>query len=191
MPAHGAEVGGIAVIETQPAGGRHTRYFFRPHRFRSSLITAAVLWTARMVLCWDTSRRRRSRATTGPPISAVMMPASARRRMRCVSQLRKSAATGMVTVAGVTRAHAGILGEVGGPAYLTQLLTAMVGVITAGEYGRAIFDTWMRCQLIDIGETVVNNAFGAAPNMASRAHGNGHLRDRRRPRSAPERSCYG
>jgi hypothetical protein len=31
----------------------------------------------------------------------------------------------MVTVAGVTRAHAGILEEVGGPAYLTQLLTAM------------------------------------------------------------------
>ena len=31
------------------------------------------------------------------------------------------------------------------------------------KYGRAIFDTWMRRQLIDIGETVVNNAFGAAP----------------------------
>jgi hypothetical protein len=29
------------------------------------------------------------------------------------------------------------------------------------KYGRAIFDTWMRRQLIDIGETVVNNAFGA------------------------------
>ena len=56
----------------------------------------------------------------------------------------------MVTVAGVTRGHAGILEEVGGPAYLTQLLTAMVGVINAGEYGRAIFDTWMRRQLIDI-----------------------------------------
>jgi hypothetical protein len=69
----------------------------------------------------------------------------------------------MVTVAGVTRAHAGILEEVGGLAYLTQLLTAMVGVINAGEYGRAIFDTWMRRQLIDIGETVVNNAFGTAP----------------------------
>ena len=48
-------------------------------------------------------------------------------------------------------------------AYLTQLLTAMVGAINAGEYGRAIFDTWMRRQLIDIDETVVNNAFGAAP----------------------------
>ena len=134
-------MGGIAVIKTEPAGGRHTRYFFRPHRFRSSLITAAVLWTARMVLCWDTSRRRRSRTTTGPPISAVVTPASARRRMRCVSRsvpLRKSAATGD---GNGRRRHAR----------------------HAGEYGRAIFDTWMRRQLIDIGETVVNNAFGAAP----------------------------
>ena len=57
--------------------------------------------------------------------------------------------------------HAGVLEEVGGTAYLTQLLTAMVGIINAGEYGRTILDTWLRRQLIDIGETVVNNAFGA------------------------------
>ena len=37
----------------------------------------------------------------------------------------------------------------------------MVGIINAGEYGRAIHDAWLRRQLIDIGETVVNNAFGA------------------------------
>src|SRR6202161_2408663 len=57
--------------------------------------------------------------------------------------------------------HSGVLGEVGGTAYLAQLLTAMVGIINAGEYGRAIHDAWLRRQLIDIGETVVNNAFGA------------------------------
>jgi replicative DNA helicase len=57
--------------------------------------------------------------------------------------------------------HAGILEEVGGTAYLTQLLTAMVGIINAGDYGRAIHDAWLRRQLIDVGETVVNNAFGA------------------------------
>jgi replicative DNA helicase len=57
--------------------------------------------------------------------------------------------------------HAGILDEVGGTAYLTQLLTAMVGIINAGEYGRVVYDTWLRRQLIDLGETVVNNAFGA------------------------------
>jgi replicative DNA helicase len=57
--------------------------------------------------------------------------------------------------------HAGILEEVGGTAYLTQLLTAMVGIINAGDYGRAVHDTWLRRQLIDVGENVVNNAFGA------------------------------
>lgn len=61
--------------------------------------------------------------------------------------------------------HSGILNEVGGTAYLAQLLTAMVGIINAGDYGRAIYDAWVRRQLIDIGETVVNNAFGAEPEL--------------------------
>ena len=62
--------------------------------------------------------------------------------------------------------HSGVLEEVGGTAYLAQLLTAMVGIINAGEYGRAIHDAWLRRQLIDIGETVVNNAFGADAELA-------------------------
>jgi len=62
--------------------------------------------------------------------------------------------------------HSGILDEVGGTPYLAQLLTAMVGIINAGEYGRAIHDTWLRRQLIDIGETVVNNAFGMDATLA-------------------------
>ena len=57
--------------------------------------------------------------------------------------------------------HSGVLEEVGGTAYLAQLLSAMVGIINAGEYGKTIHDAWLRRQLIDIGETVVNNAFGA------------------------------
>jgi replicative DNA helicase len=57
--------------------------------------------------------------------------------------------------------HSGVLEEVGGTQYLAQLLTAMVGIINAGEYGKAIHDAWLRRQLIDVGETVVNNAFGA------------------------------
>ena len=61
--------------------------------------------------------------------------------------------------------HNGVLEEVGGTAYLAQLLSAMVGIINAGEYGRAVHDAWLRRQLIDIGETVVNNAFGAVPEM--------------------------
>jgi replicative DNA helicase len=61
--------------------------------------------------------------------------------------------------------HTGVLEEVGGAAYLAQLLAAMVGIINAGEYGRAIYDAWLRRQLIDLGETVVNNAFGADPEL--------------------------
>jgi replicative DNA helicase len=61
--------------------------------------------------------------------------------------------------------HSGVLEEVGGTAYLAQLLSSMISIINAGEYGRTIHDTWLRRQLIDIGETVVNNAFGADPEL--------------------------
>ncbi len=61
--------------------------------------------------------------------------------------------------------HSGILDEVGGTVYLAQLLTAMVGIINAGEYGKTIHDAWLRRQLIDIGEVVVNNAFGDTPEL--------------------------
>ncbi|HUZ65076.1 MAG TPA: replicative DNA helicase [Acetobacteraceae bacterium] len=61
--------------------------------------------------------------------------------------------------------HSGVLEEVGGTAYLAQLLTAMVGIINAGDYGRAVHDAWLRRQLIDVGETVVNRAFGAEPEL--------------------------
>lgn len=61
--------------------------------------------------------------------------------------------------------HSGILDEVGGAAYLAQLLSAMVGIINAGEYGRAIHDAWIRRQLIELGEVVVNRGFGADPEL--------------------------
>ena len=61
--------------------------------------------------------------------------------------------------------HSGVLDEVGGTAYLAQLLSSMVGIINAGDYGRVIRDAWLRRQLIDVGETVVNRAFGAEPEL--------------------------
>ncbi len=61
--------------------------------------------------------------------------------------------------------HSGLLNEVGGTAYLGQLLTAMIGIINAGDYGRIIHDTWIRRQLIDIGEITVNRAFGAEAEL--------------------------
>lgn len=56
--------------------------------------------------------------------------------------------------------NAGILDEVGGSVYLTQLLVAMVGIINAGDYGRAVLDTWMRRELIDIGGFMLDEAYG-------------------------------
>ena len=61
--------------------------------------------------------------------------------------------------------HNGVLDEVGGTAYLAQLLTAMVGIINARDYGQAIYNSWIRRQLIDIGETVVNQAFTPDPEL--------------------------
>jgi replicative DNA helicase len=59
-----------------------------------------------------------------------------------------------------TLENSGVLDDVGGLPYLGKLLTATVGIINAGDYGRAIHDAWIRRQLIDIGENIVNNAFG-------------------------------
>ena len=52
--------------------------------------------------------------------------------------------------------NAGVLDEVGGTAYLAQLLVAMVGIINAGDYGRAILDAWMRRELLDACEQAAN-----------------------------------
>ena len=64
--------------------------------------------------------------------------------------------------------HSGVLAEVGGIAYLAQLLSAMVGIINAGDYGRLIHDAWLRRQLIDIGEVMVNDAHGGEPDLDGR-----------------------
>lgn len=66
-------------------------------------------------------------------------------------------------------AGAGILDEVGGTAYLAELLTAMVGIINAGDYGHAVHDAWIRRQIIEICEEGVNGAFGADPERDGRA----------------------
>ena len=65
--------------------------------------------------------------------------------------------------------HNGLLDEVGGTPYLAQLVQSMIGVINAGDYGRVVYDAWLRRQLIDVGEIVVNNAFGADPELDGRS----------------------
>lgn len=56
--------------------------------------------------------------------------------------------------------NTGICDEVGGVAYLPQLITAMVGLQLVPEYARAIQDCALRRQLIALAEDMRNRAFG-------------------------------
>src|SRR5690606_19458470 len=51
------------------------------------------------------------------------------------------------------------LAEVGGAQYLARLANSVVTIINAEDYGRTIHDMYLRRQLIDLGEEVVNDAF--------------------------------
>ena len=46
-----------------------------------------------------------------------------------------------------------------------QLVAATVGIINHGEYGKLIHDCDLRRQMIDVGETIVDRAFGAEPDL--------------------------
>lgn len=59
----------------------------------------------------------------------------------------------------------GVLAPAGGVAYLAKLLSAMVGIINAGEYGRVIVDCWLRRELIALGEDVVLRARGTEAGL--------------------------
>jgi replicative DNA helicase len=63
----------------------------------------------------------------------------------------------------------GQLAEVGGPAYIATLLSAMVSIITTGEYGRAVYEAWLRRQLIDFGSDTAAKAFEASPDVNASA----------------------
>jgi replicative DNA helicase len=49
----------------------------------------------------------------------------------------------------------------GGATYLARLAAASVHVIDAGDFGRTVHDLFLRRQLIDVGEDMVNGAFGS------------------------------
>jgi replicative DNA helicase len=48
-----------------------------------------------------------------------------------------------------------------GNAYVAGLLSAMVGIVNAAEYGRAVHDCWLRRQLAEIGATLIAAALQA------------------------------
>lgn len=52
-----------------------------------------------------------------------------------------------------------LLQDAGGPQYLAQLANAVVTIVNAADYGRLIHDLALRRELIDLGQTMVNDAF--------------------------------
>ncbi len=50
------------------------------------------------------------------------------------------------------------LNEVGGGKYLAELAASVVSIINTADYGRKIYDFFLRRELIDIGENIVNEA---------------------------------
>ncbi len=53
----------------------------------------------------------------------------------------------------------GALAEIGGAQYLVDLAQSVVTIINAEDYGRAVHDLYLRRQLIDLGQEVVNEAY--------------------------------
>jgi replicative DNA helicase len=61
----------------------------------------------------------------------------------------------------------GALSEIGGAQYLVQLAQAVVTVINAEDYGRAIHDLFLRRQLIGVGEDIVNESYTYDPDISA------------------------
>ena len=51
-----------------------------------------------------------------------------------------------------------IFEPVGGAKYLIDLASSVISIISVGDYGRLIYDLYLRRQLIDIGEQMVNDS---------------------------------
>lgn len=62
--------------------------------------------------------------------------------------------------------HSGTLEEVGGIAYLAQLLSAVVSPTMSGEYGRTVFDAWQRRRAIEVGQALVGGAWDGSISLA-------------------------
>ena len=55
----------------------------------------------------------------------------------------------------------GLVAEIGGTQYLAEIANSLINVINSAEYGRSIYDLYLKRQLIDLGENIVNRAYSA------------------------------
>ena len=82
----------------------------------------------------------------------------------CVSRIDRGAVADMISLKGDLE-NSGILSEVGGIAYLAQLVSAMVGLMNAGEYGRVITEAWQRRKVIDAAEAAMMMAYDGSVQL--------------------------
>src|SRR3546814_5860506 len=59
------------------------------------------------------------------------------------------------------------LADVGGARYLVVLAASAFNIIDAEDYGRTLHDLYLRRRLIELGEDVVNEAYGADPDSGA------------------------
>ena len=58
----------------------------------------------------------------------------------------------------------GLVAEIGGTQYLAEIANSLINVINSAEYGRSIYDLYLKRQLIDLGENIVNRAYSVDIN---------------------------
>ncbi len=63
-----------------------------------------------------------------------------------------------------------LLADIGGIAYLAELMTCAVSVMNAGEYGRIVVEDFSRLKVIEAAEDAVNAAYPGRPERRRR-HG--------------------
>ncbi|HLY55118.1 MAG TPA: replicative DNA helicase [Stellaceae bacterium] len=61
----------------------------------------------------------------------------------------------------------GSLVDIGGGTYIAKLALSVVTVMNAGDYGRTIYDAYIRRQLIEIGTDTVNDAYEFTLDLAA------------------------
>ncbi len=76
----------------------------------------------------------------------------------CANLIEKGQIANPVTLKRLFEEDEGLI-DIGGTAYLVDLAESMVSIINAGEYGRIIYDLYLKRSLIGLGEDVVNRAY--------------------------------
>lgn len=93
-------------------------------------------------------------------------PINGRVFLECRKLIESDRVADVVTLRSILE-NSGILNGAGGSPYLAQLLQSMITIVGASGYAKVIRDTWVRRELIDVGESLVNGSFGVDPDQST------------------------